>query len=106
MCLCLCVFVKVREREWKGQEAKGGREWNLERYACVKGMCVCESLVVKVRKMRVIGIGGKEEGFGKLKGLCVRRECVYVLVSVRDKKRKGYVAREKGIESPMMYMCE
>ena len=37
--------------------------------------------------------------------MCV---CVYVcvLVSVRDKKRKGYVAREKGIESPMVCMCE
>ena len=32
--------------------------------------------------------------------------CVYVLVSVRDKKRTGYVAREKGIESPMVCMCE
>ena len=29
-----------------------------------------------------------------------------MLVSVRDKKRKGYVAREKGIESPMVCMCE
>ena len=35
--------------------------------------------------------------------MCV---CVYVLVSIRDKKRKGYVAREKGIESPMVCMCE
>ena len=49
------------EREWKGQEAKGGRELNLETCACVKGMCVCVCvrLVVKVRKM---GVGRDKRG--------------------------------------------
>ena len=80
---CVGWGVGVRKnRSGRDRRQKGRREWNLEGCICVKGMCVCVCvrLVVKVRKMGVVGIRGKEEGFGKLKDLHVRRECVCVCV--------------------------